>query len=302
MQSLREGDSTGAGTAANPRSSWIISMTKPSKTDWQIAEVLADANDSLVLWMIGREFCVTPEAFRAQFGTTFPLNDIIEELEEGGFVEEYDNKLRLTERGTATLASMAPPEKKSSVSELIAADMGARAAETDLREATPSIAAASIEDEISACISELKRPIDDAESSESDRREYLLIRLNVLLLIQDGYSSFVGEFLGKVCAGEYQRSLALFAISAARSRSLEEAFTVALGIIAQFVDPEVLVEASKLGAELGRMNHLEIAITTSRHVEPFRRLLRSAGGDWTRALLVRIGLEELEQTLAQESE
>lgn len=278
-------------------------MSKPSKYDWQVAEVLADANDSLVLWLIDRRFCLTHQAFRAHFGADFPLNDILESLKEGGFIDEHDGELGLTDKGAATVSLMTRSAREHSAAALIAADMDATTGEPDLLAQTESSTIGSIEEEMSKCLRILENTVPDESDAKADEiREYTLARLNVFVLLQAGHGALVGEFLGNFCPVYYQQSLALVAIKMARSRTLEEAFTLALGVLAQFIDPEVLIQAAKFAAELNRVAELEETLTKSRQREEFRRLLRSQSRDWTKALLNRIGLQGLEHTLARAAE
>ena len=277
-------------------------MNIPTKSDWLVAEVLVDQNESFVLWAVKKQLCSSRDDFRAHFGPSFPANDIVDSLEERGFIQDDGASLVLTEFGSRAVRSLLKDNPASELADSLDAKLtlgGARA--ESISDSAESLDLPSVENEIAKCTAALRgqTDLDAAEYGEDEIREYLLVRLNLLLFLRDGYLDFVGEWLARMCPGQYQRSLALTTIRCAQATSAEKAFKLAKSILKQFIDPEVLGHAVDIGSSLGRVRELEEAVLASRRLKQFGKQLRSASGVWTHAYLERIGLVNLSRSLKQ---
>lgn len=279
-------------------------MKNATKSDWLVAEVLANQNELFVLWAIRKGLCTSRDSFRQHYDADFHSNDIIDTLEERGFLRDDDSSLELTDLGTLTIKALLKDNPASDVIATVEARLGDRSAlaENDQR-ASVDIDQRSVEEQIAQCAAALREglDIDTEDYSEDQIREYLLLRLNLLLLSRGGceeHIDLLAELLARLCPREYQRSLAIAAIQGALREDAAKALNIAKAILKQYIDPHVLGLAADIANTLNRVDEIEEVVRDSRHLDDFKKVLRSFSGGWTQAYLNRIGLGNLSGLLS----
>lgn len=81
-------------------------MTRYTRTEWLVAETLADEHLSLTLWMVGSGLCGARADFARHFGAGFSAESRLDELRDTGFVTEREGRLALTALGDAVLVKL----------------------------------------------------------------------------------------------------------------------------------------------------------------------------------------------------
>lgn len=81
-------------------------MTRYTRTEWLVAETLADEQLSFTLWMLGSGVCGARADFEHHFGAGFPAASLLDELRDTGFVSEREGRLSLTALGDAVLVKL----------------------------------------------------------------------------------------------------------------------------------------------------------------------------------------------------
>src|SRR5215213_2726680 len=268
---MRPSGESGGSTSVSSVSRRHLIMNAFTKDDWLVAEVLADESQSFILWMLDSQLCKERADFNRHFGEGFPINDVLDELAERGFLQENGEHLTLTDLGQLVVVTL---QNETASPTLQLKELVDREAYSETVPA--ETINFSVTEEIWHCAAALS---NDSEQEES-LKEYRTLRLNVLLLMREGLHSILADNLARFCPQKYQRSLALMAIRKARLENASKAFTVAQAIIGQMIDPTVLGVSADLANELDRVKELEDAVMASERLDQLRKELDSERGAW----------------------
>lgn len=88
-------------------------MKGPNKTEWDLGALLTDPQKLFVLWVVKERFCVRLDDFRNHYGPDFPIDKLVSELGQDGFLQEDADELVLTETGEQAVACLREHEFSS---------------------------------------------------------------------------------------------------------------------------------------------------------------------------------------------
>jgi len=79
-------------------------VNRPTATDWRIAELVVDPERLFVMWAVETHFATRREEFRDHLGPELRIEALVAELKEGGFLNEAEGVLSLTEMGETAVS------------------------------------------------------------------------------------------------------------------------------------------------------------------------------------------------------
>ena len=85
-------------------------MNGPDKAEWDVGELLISSQKVFVLWAVKVRFCVRLGDFINHYGPDFPIADLVDALEQGGFLRQSAGELVLTETGDQAVACLGDHE------------------------------------------------------------------------------------------------------------------------------------------------------------------------------------------------